>query len=552
MPYCPKCGERVSEDDVFCSKCGARLARELGDLKGTPSAAVKAPETKNTATQVVSAQIPKAKKEGEEIQRQLETGIEVKMGFFPLAFLLFLCTPTVVVDDRAYRKSWGTHFFELEPGRHTIKIFFHYLFMPECGANSIDVIVEEGKIGRIKYYMPPWMLARGSIKTEQTTVTARMPKGPITKQATTLAEVPRELLTKKPTAAGILSILAGVTELIMGISLTLAEGGPFGLFVASGIIAVVGGVCALRRKKWGLALAGAICSLVAFPFGIPAIILVALSRGEFKLLPGSPIAVKTPSLATTLGGEERRRISEKAQTKKAAPPTPVPRKKAAPPAKTVEVDGVTFPITSDVDKFCEIAATNRACVMLINTKDYAQITQKAFSYFSNKFGGSSDFTKAVSSARLICSGCKWEFPGSYTLSLMDPKVFGGKFIGATPGYQEFGLTGRCPRCGSGQSLYIYDNPPTEEITQSDVNAIREYWRHLAQQWWKTESRTEGICDSCNALVPRDAGYLCGSWLLCENCCNRRLGPSVLEQLRQNPDYFGAGLLRKVRHFAANK
>ena len=552
MPYCPKCGERVSEDDVFCSKCGAKLKKELHDLERMEGAAVKAPETKNTATRVVSAQIPKAKEEGKEIQRQLKTGIEVKMGFSPLAFLLFLCTPTVVIDGRAYRKSWGTHFFELEPGRHSVKIFFHYLLMPECGANSIDVILEEGKFGRIKYYMPPWMLAKGSIKTEQPAVTARMPKGAVTKQATILAEVPEELITKKPTVAGILSILAGVTELTMGISLTLSEGGPFGAFVASGIIAVVGGVCAIKRKMWRLALAGAICSLVAFPLGIPAIILVALSRGEFKLLPGSPIAVKTPLLSPSPGKEEHQHISEKAQGRKAAAPTIVRRKKVAPSAKTVEVDGVTFPITSDVDKFCEIAATNRACVMLINTKDYAQITQKAFSYFSDKFGRNSDFTKAASSARLVCSGCKWEFPGSYSLSLMDPKMFGGKFIGATPGYQEFSLTGRCPRCGSRQSLYIYDNPPTEEITQSDVNAIREYWRHLAQQWWKTESRTEGICDSCNALVPRDAGYLCGSWLLCEKCCNGRLGPSVLEQLRQNPDYFGAGLLRKARHFAASK
>ncbi|GAF71337.1 unnamed protein product [marine sediment metagenome] len=98
------------------------------------------------------------------MQGQPKTGLEVTMGFFPLAFLLFLCTPTIVLDGEANRGSWGTHFFELEPGRHTIKIFFRYLTMAECGANSIDVIVEEGKISRIKYYMPPWMFAKGSIK----------------------------------------------------------------------------------------------------------------------------------------------------------------------------------------------------------------------------------------------------------------------------------------------------------------------------------------------------------------------------------------------------
>ena len=220
--------------------------------------------------------------------------------------------------------------------------------------------------------------------------------------------------------------------------------------------------------------------------------------------------------------------------------------------KTVEVDGVTMPLTSDIDEFCGIAATNRACVMLINTKDYGQIMQKAFGYFSHRFGRGSDFTRAVSSARLICSGCNMEFPGSYTLSLMDPGMFGARVLGATPGYQEFGQTGRCPRCGSEQSFYVYDNPSAEEITQSDLDAIREYWRHLAQQWWKTGSRIEAICDRCNSPVPRDAGYLSGSSLYCEECCNKSLGSDALEHLRGNPDYFGSGVLRKARHFVAQK
>jgi len=98
------------------------------------------------------------------MQGQGRTGLEVETAFFPLAFLLFLCTPTIAIDGQPHRRSWGTHFFELQPGRHTIKIFFRYLTMPECGANSIDVIVEKGKTTRIRYFMPPWMLAKGSIK----------------------------------------------------------------------------------------------------------------------------------------------------------------------------------------------------------------------------------------------------------------------------------------------------------------------------------------------------------------------------------------------------
>ena len=94
------------------------------------------------------------------------TGVEVKVGFFPLALFLYFCTPRIEIDGKVHKVSWGTHFFDLPSGRHTIKIYFGYLFMPSCGANSIDVVVEEGKTRKVKYWMPPWMLAKGSIRAE--------------------------------------------------------------------------------------------------------------------------------------------------------------------------------------------------------------------------------------------------------------------------------------------------------------------------------------------------------------------------------------------------
>ena len=93
-----------------------------------------------------------------------QTGIEVTTGFFPLAFILFLCTPRVVVDGTVYMRPWGAAFFALPPGPHTIRVFFKYLFMNECGANTITVNVQPGQVTRVKYNMPPWMFARGSLK----------------------------------------------------------------------------------------------------------------------------------------------------------------------------------------------------------------------------------------------------------------------------------------------------------------------------------------------------------------------------------------------------
>jgi hypothetical protein len=94
------------------------------------------------------------------------TGVEVKVGFFPLALFLYFCTPRIEIDGKVHKVSWGTHFFDLPPGGHTIKIYFGYLFMPYCGANSIDVVVEEGKTRKVRYWMPPLIFAKGSIRAE--------------------------------------------------------------------------------------------------------------------------------------------------------------------------------------------------------------------------------------------------------------------------------------------------------------------------------------------------------------------------------------------------
>ena len=109
--------------------------------------------------------------------------------------------------------------------------------------------------------------------------------------------------TWKPTTAGILTIIAGSLGLLIGIGLVVGlgmagmmidmiQGFPGGgllvLIAIPGIIlsivAIVGGIYALRRKLWGLALAGSICALFG-PWailGILAVIFVSLGKGEFE------------------------------------------------------------------------------------------------------------------------------------------------------------------------------------------------------------------------------------------------------------------------------
>jgi hypothetical protein len=97
--------------------------------------------------------------------------------------------------------------------------------------------------------------------------------------------------TWKPTAAGILSIISGafMAWYHWGPH-TPVETIPLG--IALGLIAIAGGIFAIRRKVWGLALAGAICAIVpAHPWGdltwtpvlgILAALLVVGSKNEFS------------------------------------------------------------------------------------------------------------------------------------------------------------------------------------------------------------------------------------------------------------------------------
>jgi uncharacterized membrane protein HdeD (DUF308 family) len=54
------------------------------------------------------------------------------------------------------------------------------------------------------------------------------------------------------------------------------------LFLVLGILAVIGGISAVRRKSFGLSLAGAICALASGLLGILAVIFVALGKRELR------------------------------------------------------------------------------------------------------------------------------------------------------------------------------------------------------------------------------------------------------------------------------
>lgn len=103
--------------------------------------------------------------------------------------------------------------------------------------------------------------------------------------------------TWKPVAGGILAIVGGSLNLLVGLGILLAfpAAAPFRvalaavsvlgvLFLGSGAIALVGGISAINRRRWGLSLAGGICAIVppSTLLGILSTVFVALSREEMQ------------------------------------------------------------------------------------------------------------------------------------------------------------------------------------------------------------------------------------------------------------------------------
>jgi MFS family permease len=94
-------------------------------------------------------------------------------------------------------------------------------------------------------------------------------------------------------------LIEGTGSLFEGIipfSAWAFAGSLIALILILAAITLVAGVFAWQRKRWGFVLAGAIILVLGFlPLGIPAVILVAIGKEEFKRLQPSYDPMQLPS-----------------------------------------------------------------------------------------------------------------------------------------------------------------------------------------------------------------------------------------------------------------
>jgi hypothetical protein len=110
-----------------------------------------------------------------------------------------------------------------------------------------------------------------------------------------------------PTAAGVLNIISAAIRLLVVLGLIIAIIATGNVFVftglgfwfpldvmallwlitiplaVTGVLALVGGIYALQRKRWGLALAGSIAAFLPFGIlGLVATVFTSLSKDDFE------------------------------------------------------------------------------------------------------------------------------------------------------------------------------------------------------------------------------------------------------------------------------
>lgn len=230
--------------------------------------------------------------------------------------------------------------------------------------------------------------------------------------------------------------------------------------------------------------------------------------------------------------------------------SPGPSPQAAPyrvPGGWVELNGTRFALTERVADFMAIVPTERRIVLRMRTLDYEGLYHRDLhEAFGARYAAESPEHKAFYHAQLCCTGCGWEFPGSYTMSLIG-MLDTYRISGGTPGYADFGRTGRCSRCGSDTSFLVYECFHPQDISEDDVAALRHHWWASAQRWWSTAGRHTGICDICSIheVTPNNSYLESGSHVICAGCVEKRLADALVK-LRDNPYLFGKSELRRAR------
>jgi hypothetical protein len=95
--------------------------------------------------------------------RTIRSGVQVTTKTPPIAFLFLLFKTKVTIDGDTHVVSWGTNYYALEPGRHSLEIGFRYFFGSNMGRATTEIDVVSGHVVQVTYHPPAQIFSTGSI-----------------------------------------------------------------------------------------------------------------------------------------------------------------------------------------------------------------------------------------------------------------------------------------------------------------------------------------------------------------------------------------------------
>jgi hypothetical protein len=77
--------------------------------------------------------------------------IKVTTSYMWLSFFQDLCSPVIELDGKPHRRSWGTHSFQVTPGRHEVTAYHRWMFIARAYESGIYVDVKDGETVEIRW-----------------------------------------------------------------------------------------------------------------------------------------------------------------------------------------------------------------------------------------------------------------------------------------------------------------------------------------------------------------------------------------------------------------
>ena len=68
-----------------------------------------------------------------------------------LAYLYGLLKPTITINGYRQQRPWGTYAYDVSPGNYEVSVSYPWLFMSECGKNTVRFHLQAGETRTVTY-----------------------------------------------------------------------------------------------------------------------------------------------------------------------------------------------------------------------------------------------------------------------------------------------------------------------------------------------------------------------------------------------------------------